>query len=86
MRWSLADVSIKVCCHIYNFEFAYEINNIFLSNDLELLKFKQSYRPNPLRYFIQIVRIFYTLLTSYCKVIEDWKPKLERLQNLHFPE
>ena len=26
-------MSIKVCCHIYTFEFAYENIHIFLSND-----------------------------------------------------
>ena len=31
--WSLDSMSIKVCCHIYTFEFAYENINIFLSND-----------------------------------------------------
>ena len=64
MLWYLADL----CLDIYFSEFAYENINIFLSNDhiWNYRKFKQSYLLNPLtgRYFIQILRIFYTLLTT----------------------
>ena len=59
----LYNMSITFCCHIYYFEFVDENINMFLSN---LSEFKQPYLPNPVRYFIQIFRIFYTyqLLSS----------------------
>ena len=33
MSVCLGSMSIKVCCHIYNFEHVYENINMFLSND-----------------------------------------------------
>ena len=40
---------------------------------LEFTEFKQSYLPNPVRYFIQIFRIFCT----YCILSNDRRPKAE---------
>ena len=77
MLWYLADLcldsmSIKVCCDIYTFEFAYENSNIFLSNDhiwnyrnlnsyISQIHLDTLFKYQDFLYFI-----------DYCKVIEDW--------------
>ena len=78
-------MSVILCCHILQiWACLWKYKHLSLKWPyLELSEFKQLYLPNPVRYFIQIFR--FSRLINCCEVIEDWKPKLQWFQNLHFP-
>ena len=81
MLWYLVDLcldsmSINVCCHIYSFEFVYENINIFLSN-YHIWNYQNLNSHNSQTHWGISFKISgFSTYIDYCKVIEDWKPKL----------
>ena len=50
-----------------------------------IIEIKTVISPNPTEIFYSNFKDFLYFI-DYYKVIEDWKLKLHRFQNLHFPE
>ena len=89
MLWYLADLyldsmSINVCWHINKFGFVYENINMYLPN-YHIWNYKKINSHITQTYGDILFKFSgFSIHIDYCKVIEDWKPKLLRFQKFSF--